>query len=90
MRPGQPVLISDHLNLTAASPIVGANFVDLDPGVTQINFENGAPHIRELLAEHNLFYTLGENIGSPRCTLRRLRRRRERGGGGSSSIITLC
>ncbi|WP_410639443.1 purine-nucleoside phosphorylase [Amycolatopsis sp. lyj-346] len=26
---GQPVLISDHLNLTARSPIVGANFVDL-------------------------------------------------------------
>jgi purine-nucleoside phosphorylase len=29
MRPGQPVLISDHINLTAASPIVGANFIDL-------------------------------------------------------------
>ncbi len=29
MRPGQPVLISDHLNLTATSPIAGANFVDL-------------------------------------------------------------
>ncbi|WP_049575018.1 purine-nucleoside phosphorylase [Streptomyces sp. SBT349] len=29
MRPGQPVLISDHINLTAASPIAGANFVDL-------------------------------------------------------------
>ena len=29
MAPGQPVLISDHINLTAASPIVGANFVDL-------------------------------------------------------------
>ncbi|GGO83164.1 purine-nucleoside phosphorylase [Wenjunlia tyrosinilytica] len=27
--PGQPVLISDHINLTAASPILGANFVDL-------------------------------------------------------------
>ena len=27
--PGHPVLISDHINLTAASPIVGANFVDL-------------------------------------------------------------
>jgi purine-nucleoside phosphorylase len=27
--PGQPVLISDHINLTATSPIVGANFVDL-------------------------------------------------------------
>ena len=26
---GQPVLISDHLNLTATSPLSGANFVDL-------------------------------------------------------------
>jgi purine-nucleoside phosphorylase len=29
MYPGQPVLISDHLNLTSTSPITGANFVDL-------------------------------------------------------------
>jgi purine-nucleoside phosphorylase len=28
-RPGEPVLISDHINLTAVSPIVGARFVDL-------------------------------------------------------------
>jgi purine-nucleoside phosphorylase len=28
-KPGQPVLISDHLNLTAASPLEGATFVDL-------------------------------------------------------------
>jgi len=28
-QPGTPVLISDHINLTATSPIVGANFVDL-------------------------------------------------------------
>lgn len=28
-RPGQPVLISDHINLTAASPLEGATFVDL-------------------------------------------------------------
>jgi purine-nucleoside phosphorylase len=27
--PGQPVLISDHVNLTATSPLVGARFVDL-------------------------------------------------------------
>ncbi|WP_299443137.1 purine-nucleoside phosphorylase [uncultured Phycicoccus sp.] len=27
--PGSPVLISDHINLTAATPIEGANFVDL-------------------------------------------------------------
>ena len=29
MRPGQPVLISDHLNATSESPIVGARFIDL-------------------------------------------------------------
>jgi purine-nucleoside phosphorylase len=29
MSVGQPVLISDHLNLTATSPLVGAQFVDL-------------------------------------------------------------
>ena len=29
MRVGQPVLISDHLNLTARSPLVGPRFVDL-------------------------------------------------------------
>jgi purine-nucleoside phosphorylase len=28
-RPGTPVLISDHLNLTASSPLEGATFVDL-------------------------------------------------------------
>ena len=28
-QPGQAVLISDHINLTATSPLVGANFVDL-------------------------------------------------------------
>ncbi|TDD04885.1 purine-nucleoside phosphorylase [Saccharopolyspora terrae] len=29
MQVGQPVLISDHINMTALSPLVGANFVDL-------------------------------------------------------------
>lgn len=28
-KPGQPVLIGDHINLTADSPLEGANFVDL-------------------------------------------------------------
>ncbi|GAA1862998.1 purine-nucleoside phosphorylase [Microbacterium koreense] len=28
-KPGQPVLISDHINLTAASPLEGATFIDL-------------------------------------------------------------
>lgn len=29
MAVGQPVLVSDHVNMTARSPLVGANFVDL-------------------------------------------------------------
>ena len=37
---GQPVLISDHLNLTARSPLVGAQFVDL--------VDAYAPRLREL------------------------------------------
>ncbi|WP_300591131.1 purine-nucleoside phosphorylase, partial [Microbacterium sp.] len=28
-KPGQPVLISDHINLTGASPLEGATFIDL-------------------------------------------------------------
>ena len=28
-KPGTPVLISDHINLTAASPLEGATFIDL-------------------------------------------------------------
>lgn len=32
---GQPVLISDHLNLTARSPLVGAQFVDLTDAYAQ-------------------------------------------------------
>jgi hypothetical protein len=44
-------------------------FVDLDPGVTQINLANRSPFVRELFDEHNLFFTVGENIGTPRCLL---------------------
>ena len=41
--PGTPVLISDHLNLTATSPIEGANFVDLT--------DLYSPRLRELARE---------------------------------------
>lgn len=41
--PGTPVLIRDHLNLTAASPLVGATFVDLTDLYT--------PRLRELAHE---------------------------------------
>ncbi|MEP7369086.1 MAG: purine-nucleoside phosphorylase, partial [Dermatophilaceae bacterium] len=39
--PGTPVLISDHINLTAASPVEGANFVDLT--------DLYSPRLRELV-----------------------------------------
>jgi purine-nucleoside phosphorylase len=41
--PGTPVLISDHINLTATSPIEGANFVDLT--------DLYSPRLRELCRE---------------------------------------
>ncbi|RLV54723.1 purine-nucleoside phosphorylase [Aeromicrobium phragmitis] len=41
--PGTPVLIRDHINLTATSPIVGANFIDLTDLYT--------PRLRELVRE---------------------------------------
>ena len=37
---GQPMLISDHLNLTARSPLLGAQFVDLTDAY--------APRLRQL------------------------------------------
>lgn len=41
--PGTPVLIKDHINLTATSPIVGANFVDLT--------DLYSPRLRQLFKE---------------------------------------
>lgn len=41
--PGTPVLISDHINLTAQSPLEGANFVDLT--------DLYSPRLRELCRE---------------------------------------
>ncbi|NUS72076.1 MAG: purine-nucleoside phosphorylase [Corynebacteriales bacterium] len=41
MQVGQPVLISDHLNLTARSPIVGSQFVDMTHAYS--------PRLRELM-----------------------------------------
>jgi len=49
---GQPVLISDHLNLTARSPLVGAQFVDLTDAY--------APRLRRLAREADP--TLAEGV----------------------------
>ncbi len=51
-QPGQPVLISDHINLTATSPIVGANFVDLT--------DLYSPRLRALC--HEIDPTLDEGV----------------------------
>ncbi len=50
---GQPVLISDHLNLTARSPLVGAQFVDMTDAYS--------PHY-ETPAEIRMLRTLGADL----------------------------
>jgi len=54
---GQPVLISDHLNLTARSPLVGAQFVDLTDAY--------APRLRRLAREADPELTEGVYAGLP-------------------------
>jgi purine-nucleoside phosphorylase len=77
MAPGQPVLISDHLNLTATSPIVGGSFVDLtdlysprlralarelDPSLTEgVYAQLPGPHF-ETPAEIRMLRTLGADL----------------------------
>jgi purine-nucleoside phosphorylase len=57
MAVGQPVLISDHLNLTARSPLVGARFVDLTDAY--------APRLRELARQADPELTEGVYAGLP-------------------------
>jgi purine-nucleoside phosphorylase len=77
MRPGQPVIIADHLNLTATSPLVGARFVDLtdlwsprlrelarsiDPTLTEgVYAQLPGPHF-ETPAEIRMLRTLGADL----------------------------
>jgi purine-nucleoside phosphorylase len=77
MSPGQPVLISDHLNLTSLSPILGARFVDLtdlysarlrelckgiDPSLTEgVYIQLPGPHY-ETPAEIRMCRTLGADL----------------------------
>jgi purine-nucleoside phosphorylase len=57
MEVGQPVLISDHLNLTARSPLVGAQFVDLTDAYS--------PRLRDLAREADPQLTEGVYAGLP-------------------------
>ncbi|MGH3319649.1 MAG: purine-nucleoside phosphorylase [Streptosporangiaceae bacterium] len=76
-RPGTPVLIADHLNLTAASPLTGARFVDLtdmysrglralcrqvDPSLAEgVYAQVPGPHF-ETPAEIRMLRTLGADL----------------------------
>jgi purine-nucleoside phosphorylase len=77
MQVGQPVLISDHLNLTGLSPLVGATFVDLtdlyssrlravamdiDPSLTEGVYAGlNGPHF-ETPAEIRMLRTMGADL----------------------------
>ncbi len=54
---GQPVLISDHLNMTARSPLVGPRFVDLTDAY--------APRLRQLARQADPELTEGVYAGVP-------------------------
>jgi purine-nucleoside phosphorylase len=55
--PGTPVLISDHINLTAASPLEGATFVDLT--------DLYSPRLREIAREVDPTLTEGVYVQLP-------------------------
>jgi purine-nucleoside phosphorylase len=57
MAVGQPVLISDHLNLTARSPLVGPQFVDMTDAY--------APRLRQLARQADPQLTEGVYAGLP-------------------------
>lgn len=44
-------------------------YLDIDPAFTQIQLAAGDAGRRELLDDHNLFFTYGENVGTPRSPL---------------------
>lgn len=56
-KPGTAVLISDHINLTATSPIVGANFIDLTDAYS--------PRLRELCRQIDPTLPEGVYAGLP-------------------------
>src|SRR4029450_7951193 len=43
-------------------------FIDIDPGVTQIEAQHDAG-LRQLLDEYDVHFTIGENIGQPGCAI---------------------
>jgi hypothetical protein len=46
-----------------------AVYIDIDPGYTQIRAASGDAVLRAVLEEHDVLFTIGENIGTPRSPL---------------------
>jgi purine-nucleoside phosphorylase len=83
-RPGETVLISDHINMTATSPIIGANFIDLtdlysprlrtlckeiDPGLAEgVYVQLPGPHY-ETPAEIGMIRAIGGDLVGMSTTL---------------------
>jgi hypothetical protein len=44
-------------------------FIDIDPTYTQIRVAEGDRGLCDLLDDHDLHFTIGENIGTPSCTI---------------------
>lgn len=60
--------ISGHLSFPAVFDRIPLRaYVDIDPGFTQIWLATGEPGFR--LADHDLHFTIGENIGTAACSL---------------------
>jgi hypothetical protein len=60
------VNISGHLTLETLKPRFRRRaFVDLDPGYTQFWHARGLAEDR--LRDHDVYFTIGENIGAPEC-----------------------
>jgi hypothetical protein len=62
------VNISGHLDLDAVTSRVRRKaFIDLDPGYTQ--FWHAAGNSGARLEGHDIYFTIGENVGTPDCTI---------------------
>jgi hypothetical protein len=61
------VNITGHLTHPRMGGIPHRVYIDLDPGYTQFWHATGNPGPR--LEGHNYFYTVGENIGRPHCSI---------------------
>lgn len=103
LRVGQPVLISDHLNFTGTSPLVGARFLDLtdaysprlralarriDPDLTEGVYAGMAGPQFETPAEIRMLRTLGADLVGMSTVLETIAARAQRAEVLGLSLVT--